>query len=48
MTQAALFHTCTTFFDVFGAPKRVWALETRFGPISALRDPNIVRVAGAV
>ena len=48
MTQAALFHTCPTFLGVLGAPKRVWALKTRFGATFARWDPKIVRVAGAV
>ena len=48
MTQAALFHTCTTFLRVLGAPKRVWALKTRFGATFALWDLESVRVAGAV
>ena len=48
MTQAALLHTCPTFLGVLRAPKRVWALKTRFGAISAPWDPKIVRVAGAV
>ena len=43
VTQAALWHTCTTFFDVFGAPKRVWALETRFGATFALRRPKTIK-----
>ena len=43
MTQAALWHTCTTFFDVFGAPKRVWALKTRFGATFALRRPKTIK-----
>ena len=43
MTQAALFHTCTTFFKVFGAPKRVWALKTRFGATFALWRPRNVK-----
>ena len=42
------FHTCPTFLGVLRAPKRVWALKTRFGAISAPWDPKIVRVAGAV
>ena len=43
ITQAALCHTCTTFFDVFGAPKRVWALETRFRATFALRRPKTIK-----
>ena len=43
MTQAALFHTCTTFFKVFGAPKRVWALKMRFGATFALWRPRNVK-----
>ena len=43
VAQAALWHTCTTFFDVFGAPKRVWALETRFGATFALRRPKTIK-----
>ena len=42
--------TFTYVSDVFGvlrAPKRVWALKTRFGAISAAWEPKIVRVAGA-
>ena len=30
MTQAALFHTCPTFFDVFGVPKRVLGAQNAF------------------
>ena len=43
MTQAALFHTCTTFFKVSGAPKRVFALKTRFGATFALRRPKTIK-----
>ena len=43
MTQAALWHTCPTFFDVFGVPKRVFALKTRFGATFALRDPKTIK-----
>ena len=43
MTQAALWHTCPTFFDVFEAPKRVWALKTRFGATFALRRPETIK-----
>ena len=43
MTQAALWHTCPTFFDVFEAPKRVWALKTRFGATFALRRPKTIK-----
>ena len=30
-------------FDVFGAPKRVWALETRFRATFALRRPKTIK-----
>ena len=43
MTQAALWHTCPTFLKVFGAPKRVWALKTRFGATFALRRPKTIK-----
>ena len=43
MTQAALWHTCPTFFDVFGVPKRVFALKTRFGATFALWRPRNVK-----
>ena len=36
------------FLDGFWTPKRVLELNPRFGAISALREPKIVRVAGAV
>ena len=39
----AFWHTCTTFFGVFGAPKRVWALETRFRATFALRRPKTIK-----
>ena len=48
MAQASLLHTCPTFFDGFGAPKRVRALETRLGATYALWAPESERVAGAV
>ena len=43
MTQAALLHTCPTFFGVLRAPKRVWALKTRFGATFALRRPKTIK-----
>ena len=43
ITQAALWHTCPTFFGVFGAPKRVWALETRFRASFSLRRPETIK-----
>ena len=43
MTQAALWHTCPTFLKVSGAPKRVFALKTRFGATFALRRPETIK-----
>ena len=43
IAQAELFHTTSTFLKVFGAPKRVWALKTRFGATFALRRPKSIK-----
>ena len=39
----SLLHTCPRFLKGFGAPKRVWALKTRFGATFALRRPKTIK-----